>query len=61
MVHLSFSLLVFIVVKVQARNETLEKLPCPTNDSLVSPVFKFSVNVGAAKKAISTMGSIVSQ
>jgi len=60
-VHLSFSLLVFIVVKVQARNETLEKLPCPTNGSLVSPVFKFSASVDEVKKAISTMGSIVSQ
>jgi len=60
-VHLFFSLLVFIVVQVQARNETLEKLPCPTNDSLVSPVFKFSANVDEVKKAISTMGSIVTE
>ena len=48
-----------IVAQVQARNETLEKLPCPTNGSLVSPVFKFSAgNVDEVKKAISTLGSI---
>jgi len=49
------------VVQVQARNETLEDLPCPTNDSLVSPVFKFSANVNEVKKAIFTMGSIVTE
>ena len=48
--------------QVQARNKTLEKLQCPTNGSLVSPVFKFSAgNVDEVKKAISTLGSIVTK
>jgi len=46
---------------VQARNETLEKLQFPQQAS-VSPVFKFSAgNVDEVKKAISTLGSVVSQ
>ena len=61
MVHLSFSLFLLQLNEVQARNETLEKLPCPTNGSLVSPVFKFSANVDEVKKAIFTMGSIVTK
>jgi len=50
-----------ILVQVQARNETLEKLQFPKPAS-VSPVFKFSAgNVDEAKKAISTLGSIITQ
>jgi len=50
-----------IVAQVQTRNETLEKLQFPKQAS-VSPVFKFSAgNVNEVKKAISTLGSIVSQ
>jgi len=47
--------------QVKTRNETLEKLEFPKKSS-VSPVFKFSAgNVDEVKKAISTLGSIVSQ
>jgi len=54
-------ILVVIAVQVQARNETLEKLQFPTQAS-VSPVFKFSAgSVDEVKKAISTLGSFVSQ
>ena len=54
-----FSLFVMIVAQVQTRNETLEKLPFPKQAS-VSPVFKFSAgNVDEVKKAISTVGSVV--
>jgi len=50
-----------IVAQVQTRNETLEKLQFPKQAS-VSPVFKFSTgNVDEVKKAISTLGTIVSQ
>ena len=50
-----------IVVQVQARNETLEKLQFPKQSS-VSPVFKFSAgNVDEVKKAVSTLGSIVTE
>ena len=53
------SLLVVIAASVQARNETLEKLQFPQQAS-VSPVFKFSAgNVDEVKKAISTVGSVV--
>ena len=46
---------------MQTRNETLEKLQFPQQAS-VSPVFKFSAgNVDEVEKAISTLGSIVSQ
>ena len=46
---------------MQARNETLEKLPFPKL-AYVSPVFKFSAgNVDEVKKVISTLGSVVSQ
>ena len=61
MVWLIFSILVVIVVQVQSRNETLEKLQFPKQAS-VSPVFEFSAgNVNEVKKAISTLGSITSQ
>ena len=50
-----------ILHQVQARNEILEKRQFPKQTS-VSPVFKFSAgNVDEVKKAISTLGSIVSQ
>ena len=46
---------------MQDRNETLEKLRFPKQAS-VSPVFKFSAaNVDQVKKAISTLGSIVTE
>jgi len=49
------------LIQVQTRNETLEKLQFPKQAS-VSPVFKFSAgNVDEVKRAISTLGSIVSQ
>jgi len=49
------------LIQVQTRNETLEKLQFSKQAS-VSPVFKFSAgNVDEVKKAISTLGSIVSQ
>ena len=52
---------VVIVAQVQTRNQTLEKLQFPKQAS-VSPVFEFSAgNVDEVKKAISTLGSIVSQ
>ena len=55
------SFLFVIVAQVQTRNETLEKLQFPKQAS-VSPVFKFSTgNVDEVKKAISTLGTIVSQ
>jgi len=58
---ISLVILVVIAVQVQARNETLEKLQFPTQAS-VSPVFKFSAgSVDEVKKAISTLGSFVSQ
>ena len=59
---LLFTFILFVnVAQVQARNETLEKLQFPKQAS-VSPVFKFSAgNVDEVKKAISTLGSIVSQ
>ena len=49
---------VVIVVQVQTRNETLEKLQFPKQSS-VSPVFKFSPGNVEVKKAISTLGSIL--
>jgi len=50
-----------VVIQVQARNETLEKLQFPKQPS-VSPVFKFSSdNVDDVKRVISTLGSIVIQ
>ena len=61
MVWLIFSILVVIAVQVQTRSETLEKLQFSKQAS-VSPVFEFSAgNVDEVKKAISTLGSIVSQ
>jgi len=46
---------------VQARNETLEKQQFPKQASF-SPAFKFSAgNVDEVKRAISTLGYIVSQ
>ena len=58
---LLFTFILFVnVAQVQARNETLETLQFPKQAS-VSPVFKFSAgNVDEVKKAISTLGSIVS-
>jgi len=45
---------------VQTRNETLEKLQFAKQGS-VPPVFRFSAgNVDEVKKAISTLGSVVS-
>ena len=59
-----YSLLCFceyLLIQVQARNETLEKLQFAKQSS-VSKVFKFSAaNVDEVKKAISTLGSVVSQ
>ena len=61
MADLLFVIFVVTVIQVQDRNETLEKLQFPQQAS-VSPVFKFSAgNVDEVKKAISTLGSIVSQ
>ena len=61
MADLLFVMFVVTVIQVQDRNETLEKLQFPKQAS-VSPVFKFSAgNVDEVKKAISTLGSIVSQ
>jgi len=61
MADLLFVMFVVTVIQVQDRNETLEKLQFPQQAS-VSPVFKFSAgNVDEVKKAISTLGSIVSQ
>ena len=49
------------MIQVQTRNETLEKLHF-TKPASVSPVFEFSAgNVNEAKKAISTLGSIITQ
>jgi len=49
------------LIQVQTRNETLEKLQFPEQAS-ISPVFKFSAgNVDEVKKAISTLGSIVTR
>ena len=61
MADLLFPSFSVIVAQVQARNETLEKLQFPKQAS-VSPVFMFSAgDVDPVKKAISTLGSIVSQ
>ena len=61
MADLLFVIFVVTVIQVQDRNETLEKLQSPQQAS-VSAVFKFSAgNVDEVKKAISTLGSIVSQ
>ena len=49
------------MIQVQTRNETLEKLQFPKQAS-ISPVFKLSAgNVNEVKKAISTLGTIVTQ
>ena len=56
-----FSLVFRVCMQVHARNQTLEKLQFPKQAS-VFPVFKFSPNnVDGVKKAISTLGSVVSQ
>jgi len=55
---LLFSFNALLLVQVQTRNETLEKIEFPKQSS-VSPVFKFSAgNTEKVKKAISTLGSM---